>query len=63
MGRSEIVKLMCKKIKLYLVLLCIGSSALFLGVPVMPKEKVEQILSANNQNKAADVLQAQDKQS
>ena len=29
----------------------------------MPKEKIEQIFSANNQNRAADVSQTQDEQS
>jgi hypothetical protein len=54
---------MCQKIMLYLAIVCIGSSALFLGVPVISKEKVEQLLKANNQNVAAEVLQTQDEQS
>ncbi|VEP16176.1 hypothetical protein H1P_4150002 [Hyella patelloides LEGE 07179] len=33
-----------------------------IGVPVIPKEKVEQILQANNQDVAADVIQAGDEQ-
>lgn len=57
------MKLMCQKIMLYLAIVCIGSSALFLGVPVISKEKVEQLLKANNQNVAAEVLQTQDEQS
>lgn len=57
------MKLAVQKIKLYLVMICIGSMAFFTGVPVIPKEKVEQILQASNQNIAVEVNQTVDEQS
>lgn len=57
------MKLAGQKIKLYLAMICIGSMAFFTGVPVVPKEKVERILQASNQNIAAEVIQTVDEQS
>lgn len=57
------MKLVFGKIKVFTALVCIGAMALLLGVPVIPKEKVEQILQVNNQHIAADVIQADDEQS
>jgi hypothetical protein len=48
-----------QKIKIFFALVCLSSMAFLLGVPVIPKEKVEQILAANNQNVAADVIEAE----
>ncbi len=47
-----------KKIKLCLALFCIGSMATLLGIPVIPKDKIEQIIQANNPNVAVEVVQA-----
>jgi hypothetical protein len=58
---GNIMKL--QKLKIFLALVCLSSMAFLLGVPVIPKEKVEQILSANNQNVAAEVIEAADEQS
>ena len=57
------MKLVFGKIKVFTALACIGSMALLLGVPVIPKEKVEQLLQTNNQHIAADVIQADDEKS
>ena len=57
------MKLVFGKIKIFTALVCIGSMALIVGVPVISKEKVEQLLQTNNQHIAADVIQADDEQS
>jgi hypothetical protein len=57
------MRLTRQKIKLYLAMICISFMAFFTGVPVVPKEKVEQILEASNQNIAAEVIQTVDEQS
>lgn len=56
------MKLTWQRAKLHLAMICIGSMAFFIGVPVVPKEKVEQIIRASNQNTAAEVIQAGDEQ-
>ncbi len=40
----------------------IGSMAFLVGVPIVPKEQVEKILQANNQDIAAEIIQAVDEQ-
>ena len=62
-NENEIMILVLGKIKVFTALVCIGSMALLLGVPVIPKEKVKQILQTNNQHIAADVIQADDEKS
>jgi hypothetical protein len=57
------MRLTRQKIKLYLAMICIGFMAFFTGVPVVPKEKLKQIIEASNQNIAAEVIQAVDEQS
>lgn len=56
------MKLTFQKTKLYLALACIGSMAFLVGVPIVPQEKVEKTLKANNQNIVAEVIQASDEQ-
>lgn len=56
------MKLSIKNIKLCLALVCVCSMASIVGVPVIPKEKIEQIIRADNQNVAAEVAQARDEQ-
>ena len=56
------MKLSIQKIKLSLALVCICSMAAIVGVPVLPKEKIEQITRADNQNVAMEVAQARDEQ-
>lgn len=51
-----------KKLKLCLALLCIGSMAALIGVPVISQEKLDQIIRANNQDVAAEVAQAPNEQ-
>ena len=57
------MKYKLQTIKIYIAMLCLGSMAFFTGVPIMPKEKVAKILQANNQNIAAEVIEAADEQS
>lgn len=56
------MKLTWQRIKLYIAMICIGSMAFFIGVPIVPKEKVEQIIQASNQNTASEVIQTEDEQ-
>lgn len=57
------MKLTWQKIKLYVAMACIGSMAFFIGVPIVPQEKVAKILQANDRDRAAQVIQAGDEQS
>ena len=52
-----------QRIKLYIAMICIGSMAFFVGVPIVPKEQVAQIIKASNQNATVEVIQAEDEQS
>ena len=52
-----------QKIKLYIAMTCIGSMAFFVGVPIVPQEKVAKILQAYDKNSAEEVIQAADEQS
>ena len=49
------MKLFWRKTKIYLAMFFIGLMALFTGVPIIPEEKIEQILQAHNQDLASDV--------
>ena len=57
------MKLTWQKIKLYIAMICIGSMAFFIGVPVVPQEKIAKILQAYDGDRAAEVIQADDEQS
>ena len=52
-----------QKIKLYIAMTCIGSMAFFIGVPIVPQEKIAKILQAYDGDRAAEVIQASDEQS
>ena len=52
-----------KRIKIYLAMICIGSMAFFIGVPIVPKEQIDKMLRADNQNMAAEIVEAADEQS
>jgi hypothetical protein len=62
-NKKKIMKLKLKKVKLYLAIFCIGFMAFFLGLPIVPKETIEKMLKANNQNIAAEIVEATDEQS
>ena len=51
------------RIKIYLAMICIGSMAFFIGVPIVPKEQIDKMLRADNQNMAAEIVEAADEQS
>ena len=52
-----------QKIKLYIAMTCIGSMAFFVGVPIVPQEKVAKILQAYDRDSVEEVIQASDEQS
>ena len=52
-----------QRIKIYLAMICIGSMAFFVGVPIVPKEQIDKMLQADNQNMAAEVVEAAEEQS
>lgn len=56
------MQVLLKKLRFCLALFCIGSMAALLGVPVIPQEKIEQIIQAKNQDVAAEVEQASNEQ-
>ena len=56
------MQLTWKKIKLSLAMICIGSMALFTGVPIISQEKVAKILKAHNSDVETEVVQAADEQ-
>ena len=57
------MKLIWKKTKLYLAMICIGSMAFLTGMPIIPQEKVTKILQAHNSDVEADVIHADNEQS
>ena len=62
-NKSNNMKSTFDKIKIYLAMICIGTMAFLVGVPVVPKEQIDKILQADNQNMAAEVIEAADEQS
>ena len=50
------------KIKIYLAMICIGTMAFFVGLPVVPKEQIDKILQAERQNITAEVIEPADEQ-
>lgn len=61
-NQDRVMKLTLQKIKLYVAMFCIGSMAFLIGVPIVPQEKIDKILQANNLDTAAEVIQASDEQ-
>lgn len=57
------MRLTWQKLKLYIAMACIGSMAFFIGVPIVPQEKVTKILRAYDGDNAAEVIQASNEQS
>ena len=56
------MKLAWQKVKLYVAMTCIGLMAFFVGVPVIPEEKVARIIQADNQNEITETIQSSNEQ-
>ena len=57
------MKSIWQRIKLYIAIICIGSMAFLVGLPIVPREQVARIIKASNQNTTVEVIQAEDEQS
>ena len=57
------MKFKFKQVRLYLAMFCIGIMAFLIGLPIVPKEKIEKTLKANNQSVVVEIIEAADEQS